>query len=251
MGRAFAILALLLVLAGCEAKATPLPVALEPTTTPSPTAQVISVRYGLSPEAYAFWSAEMPAGAAQFDPRVESATAFDVAVAFGSFPNMSPAPAAIVVKLRLNTSLAPLDDPEIARLVIQAFDPALAAQAVADLGATPPVSTEGGPDPSAIRSALANAGYPDGLPLLIGAHAPGADRLVRMAQPYGIDLRLQEVADDATASGARHGEIMGRPAWSEEQSTGFLELYQVPISVYHRSDLALHFTETGLPNAGT
>ncbi|MBL8133745.1 MAG: hypothetical protein JNL42_17920 [Anaerolineae bacterium] len=243
------IAALLLALAGCESAATPLPAALLPTASPPSATVIPSLRYAFSPEAFAYWRSELPAGAVQFQPGVDDLAQVDIAVAFGSLPEMSPASMALVVGLHLNTESPPLDEPQIANLVVQTFQPHIIATALANLGAVPATSAAPGEvvSPGSLRTALANAGYPDGLPLTLTARLPGAERLPQIVQPYGIDLRLVEPSAVSSLS-LVHGEITAGTA--QRVGDDWITLVQIPISIRVRDGLNVRFDDSGLPRIG-
>ncbi|MCK6578600.1 MAG: hypothetical protein L6Q98_10900 [Anaerolineae bacterium] len=243
------IAALLLALAGCESAATPLPAALIPTPSPLSATAVPSLHYAFSPEAFAYWGSELPAGAVQFQPGIDDLAQVDIAVAFGNPPGMSSTPAALVVGLRLNAESPPLDDSQVADLVVQAFQPQVIAAALADLGAVPAISAaaDEAASPGSLRTALANAGYPDRLPLTLTAHLPGAERLPQIVQPYGIDLRLVEPSA-ASSRSLVHGEITAGTA--QPSGNGWIALLRIPISIRVREGLNVRYDDSGLPRIG-
>ena len=104
----------------------------------------------------------------------------------------------------MNTALPPLNDPKIEQIVRMAVDPQQLAQALgipADQARAAPALTR-----EALRSDMANAGYPDGFDLTLAAETPPiAENLVQQLAALGIQVRVVpagEVAHLTLTSGA-------------------------------------------------
>jgi hypothetical protein len=243
---------LLLLACACEPEATPLPGNLP--TRPPPTSEAATpeatqaLRYAVAPDALPYLSADdralisasaeivtldaLPAAA-------ELGAQYDIVVALGDLPGGTPAPAPLQVSLIFNTSLPPLDDPNLELIVYQTVDTQAVAAALGVPSGVPPEQAGAAPAPSqeALRSRLANAGYPDGFDLTLAAFAPGADVLVRLLEAVGIHTRI--VSDDEPA----HLTLTTEPAENA------LTVLTLPL-VYRAADgLTITFTPSGFPIA--
>lgn len=244
---AFALCGLLA--AACEPEATPLPVilpTLSPAATITPAPNEQPLRYALAPDVANFLSAE--------DKRLISADAlivpldvppttdalgseYDILVALSAFPESSEAPTPLRLVLRLNTTLAPLDDPEIAAIVRQAVNPETFASA---LGFAPE-QTGISPAPEMLRASLANAGYPDGFDLTLAADfTVGAETIMQNLSALRLEVRLAAAGEDA------HLRLTSVPN-PTESSGEIVELLTLPI--YYRAvpGLDVKFTPAGFP----
>jgi hypothetical protein len=214
------------------------------TITPAPNEQPL--RYALAPDVANFLSAE--------DERLISADAlilpldtppttdalgsdYDILVALSAFPESSEAPAPLRLVLRLNTALAPLNDPEIAEVVRQAVNP----QAIASALGFAPEQTEDAPAPETLRARLANAGYPDGFDLTLAADfTAGAETIMQNLSALRLEVRLANAGENA------HLTLTSAPS-SVESSGEIVELLTPPI--YYRAvpGLDVKFTPAGFP----
>jgi hypothetical protein len=159
---------LALLLAACAPKPTPLPVL--PVATAAPAEATVDAALDaltvdavtwalLSPEAIARLEAAFDVRVADALPRDSEAPAMSLFPFEGAVPSAYALPAAI----RLEPTLPPLDDADV-------------AQALTDFLA-------GGASPQALRGALANAGYPDGIVLTYTGGPAVAARLLPLANP--------------------------------------------------------------------
>lgn len=248
----------LVVLAGCEQTATPLPVALQITDTPAPTSEVPRLRFAYSIDALAMFAGRDTLAAhaelSIYDPSVDFQTPYDLVVVLGKQENLTLAPERITIRLILDTTQPPLDDPEVERLVRSAFDPIRLAEAFAYLSAAPVNEGAEIVDPARVRTELANAGYPDGLPITVLVdHLPRSEVLTDILRPFGINIRL--ISGDDTGSdvqfpsGDANAFLTGsNPTWlSQVDAENVINLYSVPISYRAADRIALTFDAQGFP----
>lgn len=246
--RLFGIVAGVLLLAACEPEATPLPVNL-PTTTPALTETASApqnLRYAISANDALYLSEEdrrligQGAELVSFD---ETSTAenpvadYEIVVALGSLEDGTEAPDALHISLVLNTALAPLNDAEIAQIVYLGIDP----QAIAAALGLPP--EQGGAAPTltrdALRTDLANAGYPDGFDLTLAAEVSTVADLVRQQLgALGIDVRV--TPSDADSA---HLTMLNTAATGDR----ILPLLNIPIYYRAVEGLNLSFAPSGFP----
>lgn len=238
-----------LLAAACEPEATPLPVilpTLSPAATATPLPETQPLRYALASDVANFLSAD--------DERMISAEAlilpldappttdalgvdYEILVAFSAFPESTEAPTPLRLVLRLNTALAPLDDPQIAEIVRQAVNP----QAVANALGFPPEQIADAPAAETLRASLANAGYPDGFDLTLAANfTAGAETIMQNLSALRLEVRLANAGENA------HLTLTSAPS-SAESTSETLELLTLPI--YYRAvpGLDVKFTPAGFP----
>ncbi len=260
---------LLLLVAGCEAPATPLPAVLPPTATavPLPTLP--------PPIRYAF-AANTAGYVEELDiirqtGLVEQLTdnnlddgiiaGYDVVVTYGTVELSGWARSAVSPQLALllNTALPPLDNPEVQNWVRRALNP----QAIIDTLAIPGAAAAAA-DPAeslAIRNGLANAGYPDGIELVLAFRTfPGTGLLAEQWSAAGFQVTplaiTAENANDIFQTRRAHLLLVvwttpaDRAIW-EELAGGdpLIDLYALPISYRALPDLTLTFTPSGFPLA--
>jgi len=241
----------LLGLVACAA--TPTPYAVVPMVSPTPQVQPRPeatsppIRYGLLPNAadYAPLTALGSDGVTvSIVPDLAPTTldAYDAISGYGVYADWSLAPITPLIQLWINPTLAPLDDPAMQALLTDAFD---AMQMLNPLG-IPGGQALHQPNRTAdaLKTALANVGYPDGI-TLYGARTafPGAENADSLLKAAGIEivwvtvdstwqphLRLVQAIPNATTLPAPY-----RP----------LDLYTLPISYRVREGLQTAFTADG------
>lgn len=186
-------------LVACEPEATPLPVNL-PTravVTDTPAAPQ-TPRYAIAPDALPYLTAEdrrLISASAEIVPYEETGD-YALVVSLTPLPDGTQAPDPLHLSLIVNTALPPLDAPQIEQIVRMAVDPQQLAQALGippDLaGAAPTLTTQ------ALRSDLANAGYPDGFDLTLAAEIPSiAGNLAAQLAAVGIQARIVPAGEPA------------------------------------------------------
>ncbi len=242
----------MLLACACEPQPTPLPSILP---TAPPTEQMVDanatpapLRYAIAPEVLPYLtdadrsliaaSAEIVSLDAPPAPD-DLGTNYGMVVTLSDLPNGTRAPSPLQVSLLIDTTLSPLDDPDLADILRRAIDPARIAQAL-NL-ATDQRAVVTTVPPATLRTELANAGYPDGFDLALTSPFtpdPGIAALLTQAlASYGINLRL--VPTDEAA----HLKLTTLPA------PNAILLYMLPISYRSVDGLTITFTPSGFPVA--
>jgi hypothetical protein len=249
---------LLACLSACQPEPTPFPVDIPTpaTATPTPGAPA-PIRYALAPNTLnAVADRDLIESSAQVTQLSEAVnldslgSQFDLIATYGSYPNATPSPSVITLSLRLNTSLAPLDDPTLADILLHSIDPAaLAAQMeIPGVQAIPYEVTA----QAALRADLANAGWPDGIDLsLAHENVIAVTALQTYWQGLNIHLNVFPLQD---LRGPTHLTLFAwttpeqRAAFAEPNS-GMIDLLTVPISYWAVPSLQIRYSPQGWPIA--
>lgn len=256
----------LIFLAACGPEPTPFPVDVLDTPTPLPaeTAAPAGIRYALDANTTGAVAdlAQLAAAAAvetlagAVNP-ADLGMRFDLAAAYGDLPGGTRSPVTPHVALVVDTRRPPLDDPLFADALRQALDPPAIITALNLAGASADFSGAG--DRAAVRSALANAGWPDGVAARLGyGAAPGAQVIAEQLRAYGIHAEVIALDAAALLSALSDGSIqIALIAWTradERQSwvnavgeTNVIDLFSVPISYLAVEGLEISFTPAGWP----
>ncbi len=240
---------LILLACACAPEPTPLPVILPtlPPATAAPAADATDapLRYALAPDALPYLSAadraaiSAHAGIIALDSPPDPAdlgSAYDLIVSLAALPDASLSPTELQISLLIDTSLVPLDDPQLADLLRLAIDPQAVARALGisseQAGASPTLTT------AALRADLANAGYPDGFDVALAADGlPGAGTIAQMLAAVGIDARA------VTAQPAHLTLTSAAPP----DASAALPIYRLPIHFLAVDGLSITFTPSGFP----
>jgi hypothetical protein len=249
-----------LFLVACEPDATPLPVDVVPTTSPATVApSPQTVRYAIDPAALLVMppddydmiaaDAEVTTVSPPFDPAALG-TQHDVQIALGDLPDGEHAASPVMVSLAINTTIPPLDDPEIAVIVRDAVDTEQFAAAL-NLPGAEALPHEAQPA-QALRNGLANIGLPDGFDLSLTAlFAPGADALQNQLGAVGITTQVSEIEPGNSADLSRSHLILFTGSVetlaTDEEVYDLIALAAVPIGYRVASGLTVEFTPAGLP----
>lgn len=156
---------------------------------------------------------------------------YDAAITLSDAQTLRAADVEIAWALTLHPTLAPLDEAPIRALIHDALMP--------------------NADPNALRVALANAGYPDGLALIAvnAAPPPLSETPIIAFNALGIDLRIerrsQSDADAQIAAGRAHIAIIARP--TARLPADAIRYASRNIRYRAASGIALSFTPDGLP----
>lgn len=217
----------------CEPEATPLPPNLEPpiadaTAVPTDEAPA-ELRYAVTADTLPYLSPAdkdlitAHAGIIPIDAPINPAdlgNRYDIVVSLSDFSDASTAPTPLTVSLLIDATLPPLDDSTLANVVRRAIEPDANAPA--------------------LRSDLANAGYPDGFDLtLTSEYAPGADVVAQALSAIGIDTRITTNPDDPA-----HITLTTASALADA-----IPLLTIPIYFRAIDGLTLTFTPSGFPLA--
>ena len=243
-----------IVLAGCEAQATPIAAIVTETNTPEPTAIPIpDLRYGIAGNIapYIGDMGTIPFEILSADSAISD---FDLVVAYGIYDGWEQAPHSHRVSLAINPNLAPLDNASISDLIHDVID----SQAIVDslnIPGSQQTTELATVSANSIRTTLANAGYPDGFQLTMATeNIPAVDVLASQFAVLSMDMRLIELSETVLVDNQAHlilfiwsheGE---RAGWVSQVGEGnIIDLWTMPISYLNNSAVTVEFTENGIP----
>lgn len=263
MGRLALVLVAAAALAACEPAPTPFPVDLP--ASPSETLPVEGtlaqpqVRYALGASAAAlanlplFQSRLVDVLAGTPDPALLGER-YDIASDFGLFTGAAAAPLMAHVSLVINTALAPLDAVSVVEVVRSAAVPADVLETVpgAQLLAAPAAAL------AALRTQLANAGWPDGFNAAAAVPPiPGSGPVLAALSAVGIEVRPALplfITAEIWAENRLHLALIvwpipqAREQWAAlAGADNVVDLYTLPVGYIARPDLELVFSPEGWP----
>lgn len=254
MKRFFLIL-LGLILAGCEAQATPIAAVIVPTNTPLPTtASLPELRYAVASNLVPYKGDLEETIAIEVYDSNQPLSDYDVVVAYGIYDGWQQAPQSHRVSLVLNPNLPPFDDATIREMILQTLD----VQAVLDTFAIPGVQQSSAlttESSTVLRTQLANAGYPDGFSVILATDViPAVDILIGQLSQLALDIRLIEINNTVLSDNQAHmllimwSQERERATWSAQVGDDYvIDLWTMPISYVTPDDVQLEFNENGLP----
>lgn len=264
LARFILVMSLILLLAACEAAATPI---ARVTATPEENTAAVTtitqtplpaVRYGLLGGAEQFISSsdEILSGADALAATADLSS-YDIVATYGAILDWQQSPISQNVALVLNPNVAPLTDPNILALISAALSPRDLVDGLQILNVRP--ANDQTRDALAVRVALANLGYPDGLTLTLATeNLPGFDLVTNQLTEANLQARAIALeSDEAVATFTENRAHLllirwyseaERAEWGELAGTGnVLDLYPLPISYIINGDLAIEFTADGWP----
>lgn len=248
-----------LVASGCDAEPTPLPpdAFIVTEATPTPDAVTLSQRVALTaPFAalYSDWSLVYPADSTLLDDAPQSGADFDLVVGVGTPPEGAEIAGTLIVGLVANRTRAPLDDETLSSVILRV--PAPNALTFDTWMITP--STRESLPAAEVRAALANAGFPDGVTLVLAL--PEAIAFESLEQQFvGANVRLLMIryasgqAANVIANGDAHLVLTSwfeaeRLEWEERVgSENLLPLFTVPIYYFSGPERTVELDSNGLP----
>lgn len=255
--------------AGCETQATPLPAVLPPTPTEAPLPTLPPpIRYaftantaGYVQELDVIRQTGLVEQLTDNNIEAEIIAGYDVVVTYGTVdqPGWARSPVTPHVALLMNSSLPPLHEPEIQTLIQRAMNPQAVVETLAIAGAAADPANPA--DSLTLRNALANAGYPDGLDLVLAFGTfPGVGLLADQLATAGFRITPLAVTPETAAEifEARRAHLLlviwttpaERAAWAALAGDDFMmDLYAFPISYRAASGLTLTYTPGGFPIA--
>ncbi|MGQ9887800.1 MAG: hypothetical protein ACUVSX_04850 [Aggregatilineales bacterium] len=263
MSRLVFVLAITAALAACEPAPTPFPAAplalpsKNPLTEDAHTRSEVRYALGASAAALAneppFRSRSVAVLEGTPDPALLGER-YDIAADFGLFAGATAAPLAACVSLVINTALAPLDAAPVAEVVRSA------AVSTDTLSAAPGAQSLATPAPSlaALRTQLANAGWPDGFNVAAAAPpVPGVDRVLAALSALGIEIRPALTAFISPETWGEDRLHLGLIVWHAAETRerwaalagadNVVDLYTLPFGYIAAPDLELVFTPEGWP----
>lgn len=248
-------------LSACEAAPTPVAVAVQPTEDPSDLAtQPPPLRIGIAPDTIGYVDnlAEMRNVAlVNAISEADDLESYDLLIVFGTRDNWEQSPIQHRVSLLINPQLPPLDQPDVAMLLRQSINVQALNNATGIIGLQPQI-VETLP-PTALRTALANAGYPDGLSLSIAHtefHALAEVQNQLLALNFDTRLLPTPLADMETRFVEQQAHLALVHWWDAEQRSTWvqllgednvLDLYTLPISYRAVDTLQVNFSPSGWP----
>ncbi len=247
----------LCVLSACEQEATPFPIEIPPTETPTPPESSLPpVRYGIADNASAIvpnlgTNTEVEIISGTIDPnRLNSE--FDLLLTFGEVDSWTPSSTLTVGLIQL-----PLTPPELNNIVTNAIVPQQIIDALSISGGTALYT----PSKTSIelRDELANMGRPDGFSLSIGyINVPGAQSIPNQFSLINIDNRAETMSLDDIREALRTNALqIGIVVWSDDSEHNtwaedfpdatILDLYTLPLSYVVVPDYTINSGALGFP----
>ena len=243
-----------IILAGCEAQATPIAAIVTETNTPEPTAiSIPDLRYGIAGNIapYIGDMGTIPYDILGSDSAISD---FDLVVAYGIYDGWEQVAQSHRISLAVNPNLMPLNNASISNLIHGVID----IQAIVDSlnipgsQQTTELSTESA---NSIRTTLANNGYPDGFQLTMATeNIPAVDVLVNQFASLSIDLRVIELSETVFEDNQAHLILF---MWAQESERAervsqvgednIIDLWTMPISYLNNGAVPVEFTENGIP----
>lgn len=253
-----------MLLAACEAESsTPLPAFVAETSTPAPaTATPGPLRYAVSHDAAltAADDALLTTGAevTRLEPEAtaEAGSVYGLVARYGDAEGWTRSPVLPRVSLLISPRRPPLDQPDIAALLLAALD-ANAMVALHGVGGSEALSVPA--ETPTTRTALANAGWPDGFDVALGyGGLPGAQAVAAQFAALGVNVGLVRLPPDALLPALADGRAnMALVAWATDEERAALadtvgaerviDLYTLPITFQAVDGLRLAFTPGGWP----
>jgi hypothetical protein len=258
----FSCLLVTTVLTACQPKPTPFPVDIPPTPTLTPVPGAPNpIRYALAANT-AGLVADMNLIAASgsieqltADPNpADIGARFDVIAAYGKWPDAAESPVLPRVALVIHSTLAPFDDPAVVDVVRRALNPSTIVSSLEIPGAeAAPIATAA---PIELRTALANAGWPDGFDVII-TYTPiaGLTQITEQFAAIGINSQFVPLANSkwervhlAIITWATPEE---RAEWATRAGadSNVIDLFSLPISYWAAREFSITFTPGGWPLA--
>lgn len=251
--------------AGCTPDATPFPVDL-PTTTSStpPPGSTSTVRYALAENTNGLVNdLALIQAAAQVEQLTEPINSddlgsrYDMVVTYGDLQGGTRSPSEHHISLIINPATAPLDNPVLRNILRRSLEPQAIVTALEIPGMTANILESSAP--TALRTELANEGWPDGLSLTLAYdHTPGVAHITQQLKEAGIQARLLPLTADEIMIAFDEGRIQAAIiAWKTiEEQQGWIshfgdgnviDLYTVPISYIGAAGIRIEFTPGGWP----
>lgn len=182
---------------------------------------------------------------------------YDLVFAYGDREEWQRTRVEHTVSLIVNPQVAPLDDDGVAAVLRQSLNVQALSNATGVSGVQPQIVAS--QPPNALRTTLANLGYPDGFPLTV-AHTPfhAVNEAQAQLAALNLELRIEAVTVDAVALALADGQVQlvlaqwwdtaQRAAWVDAVGMeNVIDLYRLPIEYLSRDALELDFSPAGWP----
>lgn len=256
----------LILLTACEPEPTPRPVELRPNATPEMTATALadrieSLRYVLLPNTLnavpdlsliqsATNVIQLPEGTTELPP-------YDVAVMYGLEEGWTSSDYLPTVALIVSSD-NPLFENEA---VLDVLRHSIAAEVVVEqlaINGAEAIMTETR-EPAALRTELANLGFPDGIVLTLGVgYVPGAAEVIEQLAAANIEVQSTLLGvnriRDAFADNSLQAALViwalpvEREGWVQRYGAdNVIDLYSVPLSYKADPNLTVNLTPSGFP----
>jgi hypothetical protein len=272
MNRLFSRLLILVIIAigalsfaACTPEATPFPVDMPtPETATMPAGSASNIRYALAANTEGYMSElSLIQAAAQVEQLTEPIDAgelgsrYDMVVAYGDLPDGVRSPVTPHIALVVRPAIPPLDDPFLLTILYSSLNPQAIVDTLDIIGAVADIRDPS--LPAALRTELANAGWPDGLSLSIAyADTPGAVEVANDLEAAGIQVRLWLMRQKEMSGAFDEGLIQGaliawktpeeRAEWVERfGEANVIDFYSIPISYLAIPGMEVTFTPGGWP----
>jgi hypothetical protein len=253
-----------LCIVGCTPDATPFPVDIPTISSTPPAGSQSTLRYALSANTENLVSdLAVIQAAAQVEQLTEPinngdlGNRYDLVAAYGDLAEGTRSPIVHHITLILNPVIAPLDNAILINILRRSLNSQDIVTTLKMAGAEPNVLES---SPTAImRTELANAGWPDGLSLILAyAYTPGVVNVAEQLQRAGIRAHLLTLTEKEIRIAFEEGRIQAalmvwktpeeREDWvSRFGSDNVIDLYSIPISYLAISGLKVEFTASGWP----
>jgi hypothetical protein len=248
-----------LILAACEAQATPIGSIATPTSEPesAPVATTVpQLSYGLYTNVVGFVQdvdSISDLASVEIMGTESSFGDFDIVVAYGEYDGWQQSPVKHHISLIINSNLAPLNNEATSSIVRQAFDAEAMLNTLNIPGALP--GNAQAVSANETKIALANASYPDGFRLTMAVeNVPALEAIAAQFTQRNIDLHIIESETDSLSNNRAHLLLTlwtldsQRTAWVEQVGeANVLDLLTLPISYLAPDGLNISFTENGWP----
>jgi hypothetical protein len=265
-GSAFALL-LAALFAACAPTPTPFPVDIPQAATATLTPNAAQpIRYVLAANTDGFVadlaliqsSAKVEQLSDPINPS-DLGSRYDLVAAYGDWSGWTRAPAPLHVSLLLNASIAPLNDGLVANIVRHCIDPQAVLAALNIPGAAANAAETSAP--AALKTELANQGYPDGFELTLAyAYTPGVTQIADQLRRVNIDTAPDLMSDNEVQAALDAKWLnLALIAWitSEQRQVwvsrvgeaNVIDLYTLPVSYLALPELNITFTPGGFPLA--
>lgn len=243
------------ILVGCEAQSTPIAAISTPTDVPQATnIPIPELRYGVAGNLAEYMDNSSDYPNFEVLDSTSPIDDFDLVVAYGTYDGWQQSPHSHHISLAVNPNFPPLDNPTLLDLVPQMIDTQALISAI-DISGIQETRVQSPDNIGTVRTSLANAGYPDGVQLVLATDTTFAlDEFINLFAIRSIDLRLIDMSDSGFDDNQAHLTLF---LWVQDNERDVLasqvgdeniiDLFTIPISYITPDDIAVDFSENGIP----